>query len=194
MLDHGFNVVFAGNVGSAQAVDVIVEAAKALRNQPEVRFVVIGQGSRHAWMEREVQRQGLKNLHLPGQFPVEMMPTVMRKAGALLVTLTDAPIFSRTVPNKVQAYLASGRPIIACINGEGARIVEEAGAGITLAALDVQGLVQAVLQLLKMPQLDRDAMGARGRAYFLNNFEHEKLVGELIAILKETVILKGRSA
>lgn len=194
MLGHGFNVVFAGNVGSAQAVEVIVEAAQALCDETEVRFVVIGQGSRHAWMEQEVQRRGLKNLHLPGRFPVEMMPAVMQKAGALLVTLTDAPIFSKTIPNKVQAYLASARPIIACLNGEGARIVEEAGAGIAVAAMDSQGLSQAVLQLFKMPQLDRDAMGKRGRAYFLDNFEHLKLVNELMAKLQETVNLKRRSA
>lgn len=183
-LKTGFSVVFAGNVGAAQAVDVIVEAAELLKPHSEISFVVFGQGSRWDWMRDQVAVRGLTNLHLPGRFPVETMPGLMQKAGALLVTLANEPIFALTVPNKVQAYMAAGRPILACLNGEGARIVEEAQAGISVPAEDAQALADAVLKLYRMPSVQRAVMGGNGRNYFKAHFEHDKLVEELMTLLR----------
>jgi glycosyltransferase involved in cell wall biosynthesis len=193
-LDEGFAVVFAGNVGAGQAVEVMVEAAALLKDVPQIRFVVFGQGSRWDWMHEQVQARGLTNLHLPGRFPVNTMPGLMQKAGALLVTLADEPIFALTVPNKVQAYMAAGRPILACLNGEGARLVEEAQAGLSVPAQDAKALAAAVLQLYRMSPEERAHLGANGRRYFKAHFDHDKLVDELMAhlrgmskIVKETV-------
>jgi glycosyltransferase involved in cell wall biosynthesis len=179
-LGEGFSVMFAGNIGAAQAVEVIVEAAALLEEYPDIHFVVLGEGSRWEWMREEVQRRGLGNMHLPGQFPVETMPGFMQKASALLVTLADQKIFRATIPSKVQAYLAAGRPILACLNGEGAKLVIEAGAGLTVPAENGGALAEAILDLYRMPLLEREAMGARGRSYYLRNFSHETLVDQLI--------------
>jgi glycosyltransferase involved in cell wall biosynthesis len=91
-----------------------------------------------------------------------------------------------TVPNKVQAYMAAGRPILACLNGEGARLVEEAQAGLSVLAQDAKGLAAAVLQLYQMQADDRAKMGANGRRYFKAHFDHDKLVDELMAHLRAT--------
>ena len=179
-LDDGFTVVFAGNVGAGQAVEVIVDAAALLKDHPAIRFVVFGQGSRWDWMREQVQLRGLTNLHLPGRYPIETMPGLMQKADALLVTLADQPIFAATVPNKVQAYMAAGRPILACLNGEGARLVAEAAAGLTVPAGDAQGLATAVLRLYQMSAEERAALGANGRRYFKEHFDHEQLTDQLI--------------
>lgn len=178
-LDEGFAVVFAGNVGAGQAVEVMVEAAALLKDVPQIRFVVFGQGSRWDWMREQVQSRGLTNLHLPGRFPVNTMPGLMQKAGALLVTLADEPIFAMTVPNKVQAYMAAGRPILACLNGEGARLIAEAQAGLSVPAQDAKALAAAVLQLYRMPAEERAQLGANGRRYFKSHFDHDKLLDEL---------------
>jgi glycosyltransferase involved in cell wall biosynthesis len=183
-LYEGFAIVFAGNVGAAQAVDVIVEAAALLKDVPEIRFVVFGQGSRWHWMQEQVKERGLTNLHLPGRFPNNTMPGLMQKAAALLVTLADEPVYSITLPNKVQAYLAAGRPILACLNGEGARIVAEAQAGLSVPAQDVKALANAALQLYRMPSSDREQLGANGRRYFKAHFDQDILVDELIAYLR----------
>jgi glycosyltransferase involved in cell wall biosynthesis len=183
-LDEGFAVVFAGNVGAGQAVEVMVEAAALLKDVPQIRFVVFGQGSRWDWLREQVQNRGLPNLHLLGRFPVNTMPGLMQKAGALLVTLADEPIFAMTVPNKVQAYMAAGRPILACLNGEGARLVEEAQAGLSVPAQDAKALAAAVLQLHRMSLEERAHLGANGRRYFKAHFDHDKLVDELIAHLR----------
>ena len=183
-LDEGFAVVFAGNVGAGQAVEVMVEAAVLLKDVPQIRFVVFGKGSRWDWMQEQVQVLGLTNLHLPGRFPVNTMPGLMQKAGALLVTLADEPIFAMTVPNKIQAYMAAGRPILACLNGEGARLVTEAQAGMSVPAQDAKALAAAILQLYQMPAEYRAKLGANGRRYFKAHFDHDKLVDELMAHLR----------
>jgi glycosyltransferase involved in cell wall biosynthesis len=189
-LDNGFSVLFAGNIGRAQAVDVIIEAATLLRDESDIHFVVMGEGSMHAWMiEQQAERQ-LLNLHLPGRFPVENMPAFMQKASVLLVTLSDEDILRLTVPSKVQAYLAAGRPIIACLNGEGARLVAKAEAGLTVQAQDAKGLAAAVLRLYRMAPEERAAMGRRGSEFHVKNFSHDMLVDRLIGVLDFTVSVK----
>ncbi|WP_374334984.1 glycosyltransferase family 4 protein [Leeia sp.] len=183
-LDAPFTVMFAGNIGAAQAVDVIVEAAVLLKAHSDIHFIVLGDGSRREWMLQQVRQQGLANLHLPGRFPVETMPGFMQKASVLLVTLADREIFAATVPNKVQAYMAAGRPIIASMNGEGARLVIEAGAGLSAPAENGPALAEAILALYRQPASARQTMAENARAYYNAHFTHEKLVSELIEHFK----------
>ena len=183
-LGDGFCVVFAGNVGAAQAVHVIAAAAERLLDVPEIRLVVLGSGSELDSMRRRKEARHLGNLFLAGRFPVETMPFLLAKASVLLVTLADRPIFAATVPNKIQAYLAVGRPIIACLNGEGGRIVEEAGAGIAVPAEDCDKLAAAIREMHAMSPEERAAMGRNGQAYYRTHFDHEKLVSELIGHLE----------
>jgi len=183
-LMDGFSVMFAGNIGTAQAVEVIVEAATLLKEQADIQFVILGEGSRRDWMLQEVKNRNLANLHLPGRFPVETMPGFMQKASVLLVTLTDQEIFRFTIPSKVQAYLAAGRPILACLNGEGAKLVAVSGAGLTVPAEDGKALAEAVLQLYRMTSQEREAMGINGRLYYTQHFSHDMLTDQLMGLLK----------
>lgn len=89
-----------------------------------------------------------------------------------------------TVPNKIQAYWAAGRPIVACLNGEGAQVVDESQSGISVPAEDAKALAEAVLCLYRMSPEQRAAMGANGRKYFKTHFDHNKLVEELMAHLR----------
>lgn len=183
-LGEGFSVMFAGNIGAAQAVGVIVETASLLKEYADIHFVVLGDGSSREWMLKEAQQRGLTNLHLPGRFPVETMPGFMQKASVLLVTLADQPIFAATVPNKVQAYMAAGRPIIACLNGEGARLVVEAGAGFATPAEDPRALADTILHLYELSPSERKKMGENGRSYYQEHFDHDRLVDQLIGHLQ----------
>lgn len=185
-LSDGFTVVFAGNIGAAQAVDVIVGAARLLLDQSDIRIVMLGSGSEVDRISEEKAQHGLDNLVLAGRYPSDTMPWLLSRASALLVTLSDQPIFAATVPNKIQAYMAVGRPIIACLNGEGARLVAEADAGICVPAEDSERLAQAILALRDMPPEARDRLGANGRAYYRANFDHEALISQLIDHLKRT--------
>ncbi len=185
--NYDFPVLFAGNIGSAQAVEVVLGAASMLKNDDGICFVMVGDGSRREWMIGQVKNRGLKNVVCPGSFPVELIPALMAKASALLVTLADTEIFRLTIPSKMQAYLAAGRPIIACLNGVGAEIVQEAGAGVAVPAEDAVALAQAIRELYALPEKERLAMGARGQAYYEKHFSHDKLVDKLIKYIEQTI-------
>lgn len=185
--DSDFPVLFAGNIGNAQAIEVVLEAATILKDIEGIRFVMVGDGSRRAWLMQQAAERNLNNLVFPGSYPVEEMPSLMERAAALLVTLADTEIFRLTIPSKLQAYLAAGRPIIACLNGAGAEVVQEAGAGVTVQAEDASALAQAVVALYTMPEQQRIEMGVRGRRYYEEHFSHDKLVDELIGHLDQTV-------
>ncbi|HVL56936.1 MAG TPA: glycosyltransferase family 4 protein [Burkholderiaceae bacterium] len=180
--EPAFNVVFAGNLGSAQAVDVIVDAAERLKGHAGIRFVLVGAGSRADWIRQEIARRGLDNVDLPGRLPPEAMPAVLARASVLLVTLARSDVFRLTVPSKLQAYLAAGKPILAALDGEGARVVAEAGAGVCVPAEDPAALADAVLALAARPQRELDAMGARARAYYDAHFAPDLLARRLLSV------------
>ncbi|NOT15301.1 MAG: glycosyltransferase family 4 protein [Methylotenera sp.] len=187
-LQSGFTVLFAGNVGTAQAMETIVAAAERLQSYAEIKIVILGSGSKSDWVAEQIVEKKLTNLYLEGRFPVETMPSLMRQASALLVTLTNQPIFELTVPNKIQAYLAVGKPVIACLNGEGARLVGEAKAGVAVRAEDSEGLADAIVTLYQMSESEREQMGMNGRAYFKQHFDEEMLTTELIKHFEKLIL------
>ncbi|MGQ0525739.1 MAG: glycosyltransferase family 4 protein [Betaproteobacteria bacterium] len=179
-LPSGFRIVFAGNIGSAQSFETIVEAADRTREHRDLHWVILGEGNRREWVYGEIDRRGLAaTVHLLGHRPVDTMPAYFAAADALLVTLRGDPVFALTVPSKIQSYLACGRPILAAINGEGADIVTESGAGLACGAEDAPRLAAAALQLYRTPVVQREAMGRKGRMYFEANFEREMLLDRL---------------
>ena len=183
LLDNHFCVVFAGNLGTAQALETIVQAAIHLRDDPQIRLVLVGSGSRLAWLKEQQQGNRLDNLIMPGRFPTEAMPQIFERSSALLVSLNDEKAFAQTIPSKIQAYLAAGRPIIACINGEGARVVCEARAGIATPAGQVLPLVESIRRMQALDGDQRAEMGRCGKAYFNANFEMTAQVARLAELL-----------
>lgn len=184
LLDKHFCVVFAGNLGTAQALETIVQAAVHLRDDPQIRLVLVGSGSRLAWLKAQQQAHGLDNLVMPGRFPMESMSQIFERSSALLVSLNDEEAFAQTVPSKIQAYLAAGRPIIASINGEGARVLSEAKAGLASPAEKVLPLVANIRVLKALGEDERAAMGLSGRRYFEGNFDMTVQVQVLVKHLQ----------
>lgn len=184
-LNTAFCVVFTGNIGAAQAVDTMIDAASRLRDVPDVKLVLVGSGSMLAWAERRCAELRLDNVVLTGRLPVDLMPKIYRHASCLLVSLKRDEIFSYTVPAKLQGYLAAGRPVIASLNGEGARIVEEAGAGMTCPAEDADALATCIRRMRSLSESQRAALGAAGRRYFLEHFEMRAQGQHLVEILEQ---------
>lgn len=182
-LGQYFCVVFAGNLGTAQALDTLVETAQLLRDDDKVRLVLIGSGSRLAWLQSEKCRLKLDNLLLPGRFPAGAMPAIFSHAGALLVSLSGEEIFQLTVPSKLQAYLAAGRPIIASLSGEGATVVLESCSGMVSPACEAKPLAENVRRMAMLSDSERSVMGQSGQAYFARHFEMRHQVRELIGLL-----------
>ena len=170
----------------------LTDDVEKLQLYPEIRFYIVGSGSRASWLEQEISRRGLNNVKLTGRLPLSDMPALFSAASALMVTLNDDPILAYTIPSKLQAYLAVGRPVIACLNGEGARVIEASGAGVTCPAEDASALADSVLKLYAMPPKERDRLGELGRRYFSEHFESEKLVCALIEHFEAALLKHGR--
>jgi glycosyltransferase involved in cell wall biosynthesis len=186
-LPVGFRVMFAGNIGAAQALETILVAAERLRTQPDIHWLILGDGRLASWMRDEVARRRLEDcVHLLGRHPAESMPRWFALADVMLVTLRREPI-SLTIPAKVQSYMACAMPIIAALDGEGNRIVRESGAGIAVAAEDADALAQAVLEMYRVPRIERHEMGQQGRRYFEAHFERRMLLERLDGWLNDLV-------
>jgi glycosyltransferase involved in cell wall biosynthesis len=119
-------------------------------------------------------------VRLAGRFAPHAMPGILAQASALLVSLARSPILSQTVPSKLQAYLAAGRPLIASLDGEGARVVMQSGAGVACPAEDAAALARAVLQLRAASPQERRRMGEAGRSYYEQHFEPGLLAHRLV--------------
>ena len=187
MLEPGFNVVFAGNLGIVQALGTVLDAAELLLPYADVRIVLVGSGSRSEWLQQEVVRRQLGNVQLAGRFPTEAMPGILAQASALLVSLVRSPIMSQTVPSKIQAYLAAGKPIIASLDGEGARVIDASGAGIACPAEDAAALAEAVLQLRAISHAELQRMGAAGQLYYKQHFDPAVLAEKLLRHFKSVL-------
>jgi glycosyltransferase involved in cell wall biosynthesis len=175
-----FKVLFAGNVGEAQDFPAILDAAADLADRPDIRIVVVGDGRALSWVAGEIERRGLGDrIVLLGRYPLERMPSFFRGSDALLVTLKSDPIFSMTIPGKVQSYLAAGVPVLGMLDGEGAAVIEEAGAGLVCAAGRGKDLAIQIRKLADASEQERSAMGARARNYCYQEFDRARLVSTL---------------
>jgi glycosyltransferase involved in cell wall biosynthesis len=108
----------------------------------------------------------------------------------MLVTLKKDPTFERTIPAKVQSYMACGKPMVAGLDGEGARIVDLAGAGVTCPSEDPCALAEAILKMYRFSTTQREAMGTSGLRYFKLHFERKRLLNRLVDLINETT--RGR--
>ncbi len=185
-LPSGFKVMFAGNVGEAQDMESIMNAALYLKNYPEIKWIIIGDGRKMSFVQEFIAANQLHTtVKTYGRFPVEAMSTFFSKADAMLVTLKDDPIFNLTVPAKVQAYMSAGKPIIAMINGEGADTIKDANAGFSVPAGDFKALADKILTFAQQDELTRTTLGQNGKRYFAQNFKLCACIDHLETILKK---------
>ncbi len=187
-LDREFCIVFTGNLGSVQDTPTIIDAAARLKARgAPIKVVLVGSGSMADWARQRVAALGLDNLILVGRLPTNAMPAIYRRAQGLLVTLKDDEALSLTVPSKMQAYFAAGRPVVAALRGEGARVLRDAGAGLACVPEDPAALADTMMALYEMSEADRLRLGAAGRSYFNEHFEMDRQAARLVEILAERI-------
>lgn len=175
-----FNLMFAGNLGEAQDLPALVRAADLCRDIPQLRWLIVGEGRGQEAMMSEVARRGLEDrVVFLGRQPTTRMTAFFAAADGLIVSLKAEPIFALTVPSKVQAYLAAGKPILGMLDGEGGRVIEEANAGWVAPAGDADALANRVRRLVAASADERLRMGQAGAAYCERHFTREHLMAEL---------------
>ncbi len=175
----GFVAMIAGNLGVAQALETLVDAAERLRDLPagaDVHWVVLGDGQRGEWLADEVRRRGLGDrVHLLGRAPLERMPALLAHADVVVTTLRRDPVWALTIPSRVQSFLACGRPVVAAADGTTARVVAAAG-GLAVPAQDAAALADAIASVRALAPAERAAMGNAAREYYVTHYERTALL------------------
>lgn len=178
-----FTVMYAGAMGEVQALEVVIGAAELLRDRRDVGFVLVGSGVAETSLRARATSAGLENVRFVGHQPVERMAEVLALGDVQIISLRDLPVFRTTLPSKVQATLASGRPIICAVAGDAGAVVSEAGAGLVTKPGSSAELADAVLQMAAMSPAERHECGERGRAHYLQQFSQQRgasALGELL--------------
>lgn len=181
-------LMFAGNIGESQDFDTYLDAAELLEQQGVgVDWLIVGSGRDQKRVETEVTNRKLSHaFHFLGRHPEAAMPAFFAHADALLVGLKDTPIFRLTVPYKVQCYMACGKPLVASLSGEGARVIDEAGCGVTAPASTADKLAEAIATLAALPEADREDLGRAARTYFDEKYSREVVYEILVKALSDT--------
>lgn len=172
------DLVFAGNIGLAQDMPTLLRAACLLQAEaPALHWHIAGEGSELAAAKELAGQLGLNNLRFYGRQSADKLAALYARADALLVLLRSDALLSMALPAKVQGYLAAGRPILACADGETRRVVEEAGCGWCAPAGDAEAFAQAVRRFLRCK--DRQALGQNARTYYERHFSRDRFLDEL---------------
>jgi len=185
-----FVATYAGALGMANDISVILGAARELESKPEIQFVLIGDGKERAALQQISQDWGLTNVTFAGAVPKSEMPDVLAASDACVATLLDIPMFCTTYPNKVFDYMAAGRPTVLAIDGVIREVVEAADAGVFVPPGDSTALARAVCTLQEEPERAR-RMGTSARRYIEKNFDR-RAQSELLGSILERVADRDR--
>lgn len=192
-LPVGFRVGFAGNLGVAQDLLTLLQAATLLKNTTDIKWIIVGDGREKKWLEDEVQQRGLQHcVFTIGRKPYSEMKPFFDVCDALYVSLKKSEIFSLTIPSKLQAYMSAGKPLLAGLDGEGARIVEEAKAGLTTTSENPAGLAEQILKMIGLTSVEREQMGGRAAAYYKQHFERNTVISQLEVLMQSQVDLNKK--
>ena len=174
--ENSFKIMFAGNIGEAQDFPAILNAAKRLKDIPDIHWIILGGGSKADWVKKKIDEYKLNHcFHMLGSFPIEQMPIFYAHADAMLFSLKDEYIFSITIPAKVQSYLACGKPILSMINGEALKLIESSKAGLACSAGDSLGLSENIIKMSAMSSNDIKQIGENSYNCYKNHFDREML-------------------
>jgi len=176
-----YHLLLAGNIGEAQGLELIINAAKELHAQyRDLRWILVGDGRMRVKLMQFVKEHGLEHIILfPGRVAATEVPKWVAWADATLLTLKKDPLFAITIPSRLQTYMACGKPVLASIDGEAAQLIREADCGLAAPAEDASAFVQLVEQFLQTSQEKKLQWGTQGREYYLRNFERNYLIEKL---------------
>lgn len=178
-----FVVSFAGTMGWSQGLEVVIEAARILKNEPELVFLMIGDGTERAKLEE--QARGLANVRFLPMQPKEKYASILAASGACLVTLRPE-VATPVVPSKLLTIMAAARPVLASmpLGGDAPEIVRQADCGIVMPPGNPVALAEAIQKLKRNPSLAA-ALSARGRAAAEQRFSRPACVREFETVFRK---------
>ena len=178
--NDSFKIVFTGNIGYAQGLDILPKTAAILKEKGiDCSFIIIGDGRYRETLEKEIHAAGVQDMfYMLGRKKPEEIPDYLVWCDVAFISFADNPLFEMTIPAKLQSYMACGMPILASASGETERIIREAECGVVCRIGDAGALAEGILELGRMEQGKRKAMGNSAFGYYQKEFNREILLGQ----------------
>lgn len=182
-----FTLVYGGNLGRAQQLGNLIEAAEILEGErPGIRIELFGSGVDEASLRHRAAVRGLRNIRFAGRVAEDEMARRFGAADALLLHLGDHPLFDITIPSKTQDYLASARPIVAAVNGETAELLRESGAAIVVPPGDPEALARAIVEMADRPRIELQRMATAGAGFYRSRLSFSKGINRTVQLIEGT--------
>jgi colanic acid biosynthesis glycosyl transferase WcaI len=184
-LAQAFVVTYAGNMGPAQGLDTILDAAALLAGEPGIRFLLVGEGSQHARLKAAAQERGLANVLVLGHQPYDLVPQIYAASDLCVVPLAGQAA-GDAIPSKVYRIMACERPVLACAEPDSdlGELVTRAGCGLVVPPGSAAGLAQAVRDAIRDPQAGA-GMGRAGRAHVLAQYSRAAVSAQYEGLIRE---------
>ncbi|MDN7241716.1 glycosyltransferase family 4 protein [Planococcus sp. N028] len=181
--NDAFNIIFAGNIGNAQGLDILPKSAaliKASNPQNKIRFNIVGDGRYKNELIELVESLNLQNMFnfIPKQ-PAHKIPKFMAANDAAFLSLSDSPLFAMTIPAKLQSYMACGIPAIVSASGETVEIIKTAKAGVYSPPGDIEQLAEKIMELSGKSKEELKQIGTNAKKYYDENFNKNELLNEM---------------
>ena len=183
--DDHFNVLYTGNFGKFQGLDNVLDAAKQLGTQPSPRpihFALVGSGVEAERLAHRVRAEHIRNVTIAGPVSIADSNSLLEAADLLLLHLEPSKLTRVGIPQKLQAYLAAGRPILVAAEGDVVELFMESGAGRSCPAGDPSDLAELVLEFARLDRRSLDTLGANGRLFYERNLSFKAGVDRFEAI------------
>lgn len=165
-----FDVMFAGNMGKAQAMDAVLGAGLMLKSEnPSVRLLLMGGGVEVERLKKAVEERGISNVKFLPRVPMSEVGRIFARVNVLLVHLKDDPLFRITIPGKTQAYMAAGKPILMAVAGDATELVLESEAGVCAQPANARSIADAIKKLAGLEPEKLRQMGQKGQSYYREN-------------------------
>jgi colanic acid biosynthesis glycosyl transferase WcaI len=165
-----FHVLFAGNIGTAQALDSVLEAAKLIASRDNrIHITFVGDGVDLIRIKEVSGNLELTNISFVPRVPMNEVGCLLEEADALLVHLRRDPLFEITIPSKTQAYMAAGKAIIMCVDGDAADIIKDAQCGVIAESESPKSIAESIIQIKNMQEGERIRLGKNGKKYYQEN-------------------------
>ena len=184
---QGFNVIFTGNIGQAQGLEILPVAAKILKEQGKkgICFTIVGDGRARKSFEAAITENGVWHMfEFVGRVSPEEVPTQLAKGDAAFISFADDELFAKTIPAKLQSYMACAMPIIASAKGETARIINEADCGMCSDIGNPEALAENILKMSDLNEVRLKEMSENAKLYNDKHFNKKTLMDEMDKYLK----------
>lgn len=177
-------IIYAGNIGDPQRVDVLIDSMKIIKHRKDIRLFIIGDGSCKEDLMQKCSQEGIESVKFFSQMLPEEVNRYYSTADALFLQLEDRLIWNDTIPSKVYAYMLAGRPVIAALKGDGADVISESKGGIVCEPCNARQIADCILSIADMPVQERELLGRNNYQYIINHYSKDLMIKKLESILK----------